>query len=139
MWHGRGAVPAEQTAARAYASALAPVPEAVLELTEEESESEEMFWAILGEGDYAHADYWRWRPEAPVEPRVWAVDATSNDAVSGRRVQHFFGSSTHVGCVIGARYRELPSFCRVRKICVCGRLCLGVVCGGRERSAEQTA
>ena len=50
VWHGRGAVPAEQTAARAYASALAPVPEAVLELTEEESESEEMFWAILGEG-----------------------------------------------------------------------------------------
>ena len=84
VWLGRGSLPAEQAAARVYAMSLAPSPEAVLELTEEEGEAAEMFWAILGDGDYARADYWKWRtePETVVDPRVWAVNVGQKDAVS---------------------------------------------------------
>ncbi|KAI0743870.1 hypothetical protein C8Q80DRAFT_1107264 [Daedaleopsis nitida] len=82
VWHGRGSTAAERVTALAYAGTLAPTPEHVVELTEEESQEDEMFWMIMGEGDYAKADYWRWRSEAPfVDPRAWAVDMTHNDAV----------------------------------------------------------
>ena len=83
MWHGRGSTTAEQRAALTYAHALAPSADHVVELTEEESQSDEMFWMILGEGDYAKADYWKWRPTAPViDPRVWIVGTTHDEVVS---------------------------------------------------------
>ncbi|KAH9895002.1 hypothetical protein C8Q73DRAFT_482882 [Cubamyces lactineus] len=46
-------------------------------MSEDESQADEMFWMILGEGDYAKADYWRWRVGAPtsLDPRAWIVDA----------------------------------------------------------------
>ncbi|KAI9066572.1 hypothetical protein FKP32DRAFT_355404 [Trametes sanguinea] len=76
VWHGRGSRAAEQQAALKYAQGLASSPEYVVELTEEESQADEMFWMILGEGDYAKADYWQWRPQASTaEPRIWIVDA----------------------------------------------------------------
>ncbi|KAH9940487.1 uncharacterized protein BXZ73DRAFT_42698 [Epithele typhae] len=82
VWHGRGAVPTEQAAALAYAQSLAPSPDSIVELTEAESELEDMFWMVLGEGDYARADYWRWRAETEiVDPRVWVVDASRKDTL----------------------------------------------------------
>ncbi|KAI0695962.1 hypothetical protein C8T65DRAFT_664443 [Cerioporus squamosus] len=90
VWHGRGSTAAEQRAALDYAKSLAPSPENVVELTEEESQADEMFWMILGEGDYAKADYWKWRPTAPIaDPRAWIVDATQSEVV--RPVTHFPG------------------------------------------------
>ncbi|RDX50089.1 hypothetical protein OH76DRAFT_481347 [Lentinus brumalis] len=80
VWHGRGSTAAEQRAALSYAQSLAPSTDSVVEFTEEESQADEMFWMILGEGDYAKADYWKWRPTAPiVDPRAWIVDATQEE------------------------------------------------------------
>lgn len=85
MWHGRGSVAAEQRAALQYAQTLASTPENVVELTEDESQADDMFWMILGEGEHAKADYWQWRATAPtVDPRVWVVDgAQGNEVVGG--------------------------------------------------------
>ncbi|RPD78315.1 hypothetical protein L226DRAFT_567972 [Lentinus tigrinus ALCF2SS1-7] len=82
VWHGRGSTTAEQRAALGYAQSLAPSTESVVEFTEEESHADEMFWMILGEGDYAKADYWKWRPAALiVDPRAWIVDAAHSEVV----------------------------------------------------------
>ncbi|KAI0675065.1 hypothetical protein C8Q78DRAFT_965332 [Trametes maxima] len=76
VWHGRGSTATEQRAARKYAYGLASSPGNVIELSEDESYAEEMFWMILGEGEYAKADYWQWRASASaVDPRAWVVDA----------------------------------------------------------------
>ena len=77
MWHGRGSIHAEQQAALKYAQTLASSSEHVVEMGEDESQADEMFWMILGEGDYARADYWQWRASAPttLNPRAWVVDA----------------------------------------------------------------
>ncbi|OJT09270.1 hypothetical protein TRAPUB_14267 [Trametes pubescens] len=85
VWRGRGSVPAEQRAALQYAQTLVSSPENVVELTEDESQADDMFWMILGEGEHAKADYWQWRATAPnVDPRMWVVDgAQGNDVVSG--------------------------------------------------------
>ena len=83
VWHGRGSSPAEQSAALAYAKQLAPSEDNIVELTEDESQAEEMFWMMLGDGDYANADYWKWRSNAPsLDPRIWVVDASRDDVVS---------------------------------------------------------
>jgi hypothetical protein len=50
-----------------------------MELREGDNDADdEMFWTILGDsGDYARADYWRFRnTSAPSDPRYWIVDAT---------------------------------------------------------------
>ena len=40
----------------------------------EEGSEDEMFWLTLGEGAYASADYWRFRPQSMViSPRLWSV------------------------------------------------------------------
>ena len=77
MWYGKGAIPEEKLAAVEYARRLAVAPESIVELSEGENDDDEMFWMILGEGDYAKADYWRWRAGAPtaLDPRAWIVDA----------------------------------------------------------------
>ncbi|TFY58115.1 hypothetical protein EVJ58_g6618 [Rhodofomes roseus] len=78
IWYGCGSVDSERAAAREYAEALASSPSGVIELVEGESDvDEEMFWMILGDGDYAKADYWKWKASSPsIHPRVWSVDAT---------------------------------------------------------------
>ncbi|KAI1796359.1 hypothetical protein LXA43DRAFT_1157380 [Ganoderma leucocontextum] len=82
VWHGRGSFAAEQRAALAYAKQLAPSEENIVELTEDESQEEEMFWMMLGDGDYANADYWKWRSNAlSLDPRIWVVDASQGDVV----------------------------------------------------------
>ncbi|KAI8993829.1 hypothetical protein BD414DRAFT_513494 [Trametes punicea] len=76
VWYGRGSTAAERQAAVKYAQGLASSAENVVELTEDESLKDEMFWMILGEGDYAKADYWQWRAQAPaVDPRAWGIDS----------------------------------------------------------------
>ena len=84
VWHGCGSVDNERTAARNYAKALASPSFNVIELVESQSDADdEMFWMILGEGDYAKADYWKWRASSlSIHPRVWSVDVTRGaDAV----------------------------------------------------------
>ncbi|KAI0365644.1 hypothetical protein BV20DRAFT_953838 [Pilatotrama ljubarskyi] len=91
VWHGRGSVPAERRAALEYAQGLASSPENVVELTEDESQADEMFWMILGDGEYAKADYWQWRATAPsVDPRIWIVDAKQGGQAA--RAVDTFGS-----------------------------------------------
>ncbi|PCH43910.1 hypothetical protein WOLCODRAFT_138664 [Wolfiporia cocos MD-104 SS10] len=80
VWYGCGSVESERRVARDYALSLASAPSAVVELTEGESDDDEMFWMILGDGDYAKADYWRWRSSATqLNPRVWSVGAVKGD------------------------------------------------------------
>lgn len=57
----------------------------MIELAEGSSDGDEMFWLILGEGEYAKADYWRWKPSAgSALPRAWQVDANKPSDVSGQ-------------------------------------------------------
>ncbi|KAM5531859.1 hypothetical protein V8D89_014489 [Ganoderma adspersum] len=82
VWHGCGSSAAEQRAALAYAKQLAPAEENIVELTEDESQEEEMFWMMLGDGDYANADYWKWRSnELFLDPRIWVVDVSQGDVM----------------------------------------------------------
>lgn len=51
----------------------------ITELREGDNDvDDEMFWMILGDsGDYAKADYWRFRnASTPSDPRCWIVDVT---------------------------------------------------------------
>ena len=54
----------------------------VIELYENER-NDEMFWMILGEEEYANADYWKWRKNSSIiDARIWRVNAhTNKDAV----------------------------------------------------------
>ncbi|KAF8502308.1 hypothetical protein F5888DRAFT_1792902 [Russula emetica] len=77
VWHGKGSLPGERQAALGYALSLA-VESSPVELVEQESDGNEMFWMMLGNDDYARADYWRWRPDlATALPRIWRVDSSS--------------------------------------------------------------
>ena len=61
MWYGKGAIPEEKLAAVEYARRLAVAPESIVELSEGENDDDEMFWMMLGDREYAQADYWKWR------------------------------------------------------------------------------
>ncbi|KAI0633313.1 hypothetical protein C8Q77DRAFT_1057913 [Trametes polyzona] len=105
VWHGRGSVASEQQAALKYAQSLASSPQNIIELNEDESQADEMFWMVLGQGEYAKADYWQWRATAPVvDPRVWVIDTQHSDGIV-RPVTTFpshpeFGQSIHlVDCI----------------------------------------
>ncbi|KAG1752937.1 hypothetical protein EDB19DRAFT_1670672 [Suillus lakei] len=79
VWHGCGSTPKERNAARDYAQASAVKGASIMELREGDNDiDDEMFWMVLGDsGDYAKADYWRFRNNyAPSDPRCWIVDAT---------------------------------------------------------------
>lgn len=76
MWHGRGAREEERDAALKYAHVLAAKGSTVVKLVEGESDDDEMFWMMLGEDDYAKADYWQWRRTwSEPDPRIWRLDA----------------------------------------------------------------
>lgn len=80
VWHGCGSTPKERNAARDYAQASAVKGTSITELREGDNDvNDEMFWMVLGDsGDYAKADYWRFRSaSAPCDPRCWIVDATA--------------------------------------------------------------
>ncbi|KAG7446222.1 uncharacterized protein BT62DRAFT_104514 [Guyanagaster necrorhizus] len=80
VWHGCGSLAKERQAATRYAKGLGSN---VVELSNGEGEDDAMFWMILGEDDYAQADYWKWRSSSPhIDPRIWHVKATrGEDAV----------------------------------------------------------
>jgi hypothetical protein len=66
VWNGRGARPEEKKAAFDYAVSLCGDADSVVVLDEGENDEDEMFWAVLGDGDrdYAKASYWAWRASA---------------------------------------------------------------------------
>lgn len=76
VWYGCGSRQQERNAALQYAQNLATKGLTVVELTEGESDDDDMFWMMLGEDEYANADYWKWRQTAPeMAPRLWCIDA----------------------------------------------------------------
>ncbi|THG99521.1 hypothetical protein EW026_g2852 [Hermanssonia centrifuga] len=82
VWHGRGATDVERHAALKYAQSLAPSASDIIELVEGESDEDEMFWLILGEGEYAKADYWRWKATSDHwQARIWMVNGDQADSV----------------------------------------------------------
>lgn len=63
-----------------YAQNLAGKGADVIELTEGENDDDEMFWMILGEDEFAKADYWKWRhTSSGLEPRIWKIEADSTE------------------------------------------------------------
>ncbi|KII92264.1 hypothetical protein PLICRDRAFT_50680 [Plicaturopsis crispa FD-325 SS-3] len=81
VWYGSGSTSHERIAALRYARTLAGSDATINELSEGESDDDEMFWMMLGDEDYAKADYWQWRRDAtPVDPRVWRVNAEDTNA-----------------------------------------------------------
>ncbi|KDQ57757.1 hypothetical protein JAAARDRAFT_130791, partial [Jaapia argillacea MUCL 33604] len=90
VWHGRGSLPQERDACLAYAKSMAGSVAHVTELLEGETDDDEMFWMILGDQDYAKADYWKWRPSAsPTDPRMWSMRSEEKTAV------HLVSASNH--------------------------------------------
>ncbi|KAI0305774.1 hypothetical protein B0F90DRAFT_1948159 [Multifurca ochricompacta] len=78
VWHGKGSLPKERQAALEYAQSLAEEGSPPVELVEGVSDDNEMFWMMLGDADYANADYWKWRPNSEgIVPRIWRVNASS--------------------------------------------------------------
>jgi len=76
VWYGCGSRQQERDAALKYAQELAAKGSAVVTLAEGESDDDEMFWMMLGNEEYAKADYWKWRRIAPeMGLRLWRVDA----------------------------------------------------------------
>jgi hypothetical protein len=82
VWHGCGSLPAERSAALSYAQGLSRDRDGIIELNEGENDNDDMFWMILGEKNYAQAQYWKWKPETvEVDPRVWKVTAGAKEQV----------------------------------------------------------
>ncbi|TCD60969.1 hypothetical protein EIP91_009250 [Steccherinum ochraceum] len=81
VWYGQGSVPAEREAALKYAQALAQSQDAVVELSENDNDADEIFWMMLGESEYANADYWKWRPSLrDASPRIWRLEDRTDPA-----------------------------------------------------------
>ena len=77
-WYGKGSLPKERQAALEYAQSLTTKGSNLVELIEQESYDNELFWMMLGDAGYANADYWKWRPKLPTTlPRIWRVDAST--------------------------------------------------------------
>ena len=81
VWNGRGARPDEKKAAFNYATSLCGDADNVIVLDEGENDEDEMFWAVLGDGerDYAKASYWAWRAGVnAIDPQLWKISAPPN-------------------------------------------------------------
>lgn len=84
VWNGRGARPDEKRAALDYATSLCGDPDSINVLDEGDNDDDEMFWAVLGDGDrdYAKASHWTWRAGAnPGNPQFWKISASSSQQV----------------------------------------------------------
>lgn len=84
VWNGRGARPEERKAAFEYAVSLCGDAGSVIVLDEGENDDDEMFWAILGDGDreYAKASHWAWRASLDADdPQIWKVSAAQSQRV----------------------------------------------------------
>jgi hypothetical protein len=82
VWYGDGSTPRERQAALRYARSLELPDTPAIELYEN-GKKDEMFWMILGDDEYANADYWKWRSSSSIiDPRIWQVDTrTDKEAV----------------------------------------------------------
>lgn len=79
VWHGCGSTDLERKAAIEYAEGLVRTSAPPVELLEGENDTDEMFWMILGDEQFAKADYWQWRKTSPViDPSIWKVEASRN-------------------------------------------------------------
>jgi hypothetical protein len=87
VWYGCGSISAERQAALQYAQTLG---DDVVELSQGE-EDDGMFWIVLGDDDFASADYWKWRPQASdIDARIWQVDSARGvDAVGQASLPSF--------------------------------------------------
>ena len=88
VWNGRGARPEERKAAFNYAAGLSDDADSVIILDEGENDEDEMFWAVLGDGEreYAKSSYWGWRVGASVgDPQLWEISASSSHWVGNIR------------------------------------------------------
>jgi len=75
VWHGLGSLDSERSAAVQYAGKLGGE---ITELFQGNNDSDETFWMVLGDEDYATADYWKWRRSSSrTDPRIWRIDASS--------------------------------------------------------------
>jgi len=80
VWYGCGSTPRERQAALEYARSLEVGGTPAIELYENEKNNDEMFWMILGDEEYANADYWKWRSNSPlIDARIWRVNAHTNE------------------------------------------------------------
>jgi hypothetical protein len=79
VWYGRGSIERERKVALDYGRNL--VGDATpIEISEGEERTDEMFWMILGDEDYANADYWRWRSRSSIiDPLIWRVEAEAGE------------------------------------------------------------
>jgi len=74
VWHGCGSTPREREAALKYTQAFSPDPVTPIVLTEGKDDDDEIFWMILGNEEFAKADYWQWRKDASdIDPMIWKV------------------------------------------------------------------
>jgi len=75
VWHGCGSTPKEREASVEYAHMLSPNP---VTLFEGGDDTDEVFWMMLGDEEFARADYWRWRHSwSDYDPRIWKVDTNN--------------------------------------------------------------
>ncbi|KAF8893984.1 hypothetical protein BD779DRAFT_1467564 [Infundibulicybe gibba] len=75
VWHGCGSTLPERQAAMRYAARLISNAASIIELSQGENDNDEMFWMILGEDDFANADYWKWRKTSPIiDPTRWRLN-----------------------------------------------------------------
>lgn len=83
VWYGCGSTPGERQAALQYARSIEVGETTAIELYEGRKNNDEMFWMILGDEEYANADYWKWRNISPsIDPHIWRVTASPDkDAV----------------------------------------------------------
>lgn len=75
IWHGRGSTQQERDAALKYVETFSKDLVLPIVLLEGEDDNDEMFWMILGDNDFAKADYWQWRNASPIiDPSLWRID-----------------------------------------------------------------
>jgi hypothetical protein len=83
VWHGCGSREQERHASLEYAHELAAKGTNIVELAEGETDGDEMFWMMLGDEDYAKADYWKWRrAEDKLDPQIWRINTDNAETVS---------------------------------------------------------
>jgi len=81
VWHGRGSLPIERKAALGYALGFGEGEEVLpQELLEGGEDQDEMFSMMLGNDDYAMADYWQWRATSKrTDPAIWRIQDDGGD------------------------------------------------------------
>jgi hypothetical protein len=126
VWCGCGSPYRERNAALDYAQGLAAKGTIVVELTEGESDDDELFWMMLGDDEYARADYWKWRRSAGgSDPRIWRID-NENGSVTVLNVP----STLEYTLIwsIGHSCQFVLKGVRCVKLRLCFRLSLGILC-----------